>query len=92
MEILEVSMRITIQTFGAFRQFGRKIIIELGEGAMVSDIRAPLAQALAGKEASFDIAGLIESSRFATEVIILDEDAILTEGELITILPPVSGG
>lgn len=85
-------MKIVIQTFGAFRQFGRTINIELGEGAMVSDIRLPLSQVLTGKEVGFDVAGLIESSRFATETIILEEDAILTVGELITILPPVSGG
>lgn len=85
-------MQITIQTFGAFRQFGRDIKLELGDNACVADIRAPLANALADQKATFDIAGLIDSSRFATEIEILDEDAALSDGALITILPPVSGG
>lgn len=85
-------MQITIQTFGAFRQFGRNIGITLVDNACVADIREPLALALAEQEAKFDIAGLIDSSRFATDVEILDEDTLLTEAALITILPPVSGG
>lgn len=85
-------MNITIQTFGAFRQFGRNIIIELNDGACVSDIRQPLNLALKDNVAKFDIAGLIESSRFATEIEILSEDAIIAAGSVITILPPVSGG
>ncbi|MCJ8323442.1 MAG: MoaD/ThiS family protein [Rhizobiales bacterium] len=85
-------MNITIQTFGAFRQFGRNIDLELNAGACVSDIRQPLNAALNQYVAKFDIAGLIESSRFATDVEILSEDAILAAGSTITILPPVSGG
>lgn len=85
-------MHITIQTFGAFRQFGREIALELGNNACVADIRTPLAKALANQDAKFDVAGLIDSSRFATEVEILDEDDKLADGALITILPPVSGG
>lgn len=85
-------MQITIQTFGAFRQFGRKIVLELSDGATIADIRAPLVAALAENTASFDIAGLVESSRFANEVEILAEDFELSENALITILPPVSGG
>lgn len=85
-------MQITIQTFGAFRQFGRKIPLQLAENAKVGDLRAPLVSALAEFTASFDIAGLVESSRFATETEILEEDTILLADSLITILPPVSGG
>lgn len=85
-------MQITIQTFGAFRQFGRKIPLELANEASVADIRAVLTQAIGSQEASFDIAGLIESSKFATDSAILEEDAPLQAGVLITILPPVSGG
>lgn len=85
-------MQITIQTFGAFRQFGRRIPLDLNEAAIVADIRIPLIVALAEFAASFDIAGLVESSRFASETEVLEEDKKLTAGELITILPPVSGG
>lgn len=85
-------MQITLQTFGAFRQFGQNISLELSDDAKVADIRVPLVSALAEFSANFDIAGLIESSRFATETEILGEDAILQNGNLITILPPVSGG
>lgn len=85
-------MQITIQTFGAFRQFGREITLKLNDNAKVSDIRSPLAHALKNSDASFDIAGLIDSSRFATEVAILDEQALVEADALITILPPVSGG
>lgn len=85
-------MQITLQTFGAFRQFGQNIALELSEDAKVADIRPPLILALAEFSASFDIAGLVDSSRFATETEILEEDAMLQSGTLITILPPVSGG
>lgn len=85
-------MQITLQTFGAFRQFGQNIPLELSDDAKVADLRAPLTLALAEFSANFDIAGLVESSRFATETEILEENAILQNGTLITILPPVSGG
>lgn len=85
-------MHITLQTFGAFRQFGQNIPLELSDEAKVADLRKPLIAALTEFNASFDIAGLVESSRFATETEILEEDAILQNGCLITILPPVSGG
>ncbi|MBL1418973.1 MAG: MoaD/ThiS family protein [Alphaproteobacteria bacterium] len=85
-------MQITLQTFGAFRQFGQNIALELSADAKVADIRAPLIAALAEFSASFDIAGLVDSSRFATETEILAEDVVLKSGSLITILPPVSGG
>ncbi|NRA89507.1 MAG: MoaD/ThiS family protein [Rhizobiales bacterium] len=85
-------MQITIQTFGAFRRFGRKIEILLAEQAAVTDIRKPLYLAVAKQSAEFDIEALIDSSRFATEERILAEDEMLLDGQLITILPPVSGG
>ncbi|PCI87038.1 MAG: hypothetical protein COB24_07605 [Hyphomicrobiales bacterium] len=85
-------MHITLQTFGAFRQFGQNIRLELSDDAKVADLRSPLIAALAEFGANFDIAGLVGSSRFATETEILEEDAILHNGNLITILPPVSGG
>ncbi len=85
-------MQITVQTFGAFRQFGRQIILELADDAIVSDVRQPLVNALVDYKAKFDIDGLVESSRFATETSILDEQHRLTENMLLTILPPVSGG
>lgn len=85
-------MQLTIQTFGAFRQFGREFILELNETATVADIRAPLIDALAEFKAEFDIAGLVDSSRFATETTILDDDALLANISKIHILPPVSGG
>lgn len=85
-------MQITIQTFGAFRQFGREILLNVGDDALVADLRTPLVAALSNQQASFDIEGLIDSSRFATEVEILEENAALKAGSLITILPPVSGG
>ncbi len=85
-------MQITIQTFGVFRQFGRKILLDLEQNAKVSDIRKPLALALGDNNVGFDVVGLIESSRFATEDRILAENALLKSDVLITILPPVSGG
>lgn len=85
-------MQITLQTFGAFRQFGRNIELDLNDNAKVADLRIPLVTALAEFSAKFDIAGLVASSRFATETEILDEDVALFDGNLITILPPVSGG
>ena len=85
-------MQITLQTFGAFRQFGQDLKLELADNAIVADIRRPLVQALAEFSANFDIPGLVESSRFATETEILEEDAHLSDASIITILPPVSGG
>ena len=81
-------MKITLQLFGAFKEFGENLELILADNAMVSDIRMALNQKLS--EHNKD--SLITSFRFATETEILSEDTALKDGATITIIPPVAGG
>ncbi len=85
-------MEITLQLFGAFRAFGEQLTLSLPEGAIISDIRKTLIKKLNELDSSFDKLSLIDSSRFATETEILNEDTTLENGSIITIIPPVAGG
>lgn len=84
-------MNITIQCFGAFRPFGENIAISVADGATVADMRAELLGKLIQIDPAFR-AGMLDSSRFATETAVLSEATILNDGAMLAIIPPVSGG
>ena len=79
-------MNITIEFFGAFREYGDNLTISLPNNATIQDIR-PLIKGKINAPAN-----LLEASRFATATAILPEDYALTNGDIITIIPPVAGG
>ena len=85
-------MQITIQCFGVFRPFGEQINLAVTEGTTISDMRKALLDKLRQVDPTFNMPGLVESSRFATETEILPESTSLKDGMNIAIIPPVSGG
>jgi len=85
-------MEIRLQLFGAFRPLGEELKLTLDKGAIVSDIRAALIEVLGKVDNKLLKQGVVESSRFATETEILSESALLKDGEVIAIIPPVAGG
>ncbi len=85
-------MEITLQLFGAFRPLGESIKLTLPEGAVVSDIRNVLPDAVNRLDHSVNKSELVNSSRFATETAILPESASLHDGMMVAIIPPVAGG
>ena len=85
-------MNVTLQLFGAFRNYGQSVELELPEQLKIKDLREALAEALSDKEDNKEaLKKMIDSSRFATDKAILEEDAVVEHG-LLSILPPVSGG
>ena len=85
-------MEITIQCFGAFRPFGKQIILQVEDGNTISHMRNILLDKLQQTDNSLNTHALLASSRFATETEILHESAPLHDGMNIAIIPPVSGG
>ncbi len=85
-------MEISLQLFGPFRVFGEKILLQLVENPIVSDVREALAKKLFEMDCTLYKKGLLDASRFATETEILHDTSPLKEGEIIAIIPPVSGG
>jgi molybdopterin converting factor small subunit len=79
--------KIDVRLFGAFRPLGSNIILNLDGAAKVSDVRAAFAQHIPE-----DLHDLLAVSRFADERAVLAEDAPLSPGACLAILPPVSGG
>ncbi len=79
-------MEISLQLFGAYRSFGSRLTLMVPENGTVADLRTALKSAISVK------AGLVDSSRFATDDEILTEDAVLQDGSLLAVIPPVSGG
>lgn len=82
-------MQITIRMFGAFRALGSEQKLDLPPGSCLRDARSDFASTL---PADSDLAGLLEQSRFADEKSVLPESAILSDGQELAVLPPVSGG
>lgn len=85
-------MKITLQLFGAFREFGESLTLSVPQNALVADARKALANKLKKIDANPSKIGLISISRFATETRILSEKDMLQDGAVITIIAPVSGG
>ncbi len=85
-------MEITLQLFGAFRPLGKRLSLSLPDGAVVSDIRKALLVKIHDIDNNFNKTELIDSSRFANDDEILDEESLINELDNLAILPPVSGG
>lgn len=85
-------MNITIECFGAFRNFGDEIPVTLSGDLTVADLPDALFDALKKLDDSFDNKDLIARSRFASDTEILSETAPLTQNMRLAIIPPVSGG
>lgn len=81
-------MRIKIQMFGAFRVLGEQIEVELAEDAVVSDLRL----AMAKQAETANLLDLLSASKFANATSILNDTSVCLNGEVLAILPPVSGG
>jgi len=79
-------MKITLQLFGAFTEYGGSLELSVNDNATVADIR----DAVLTKIDASPI--LVKSSLFATDIELLQDDAKLQNGDIISIIPPVSGG
>lgn len=85
-------MKVKLQLFGAFRKYGNEVGITMPLGSTIADLRPKLLSVMSDKDIGVDIKGLIDSSRFANDESILDEDSPIDENDNLAILPPVSGG
>jgi len=85
-------MEITIECFGAFRNFGDEVSVTLHGDITVSDLRGHFYDALQKIDTNFDNKNLLERSRFATDTEVLADNAPLTKSMRLAIIPPVSGG
>jgi molybdopterin converting factor small subunit len=81
-------MLIKVKMFGAFRALGDAVELELSDPATVAAVRDALAVELPGDE----LRELLSLSKFADEKEVLREAAICDPGQILAILPPVSGG
>ncbi|HET9233266.1 MAG TPA: molybdenum cofactor biosynthesis protein MoaE, partial [Candidatus Eisenbacteria bacterium] len=81
-------MRVDVVFFAALRESAgtSRTQVELPDGARGSDLRALLIQLRPS------LADLIRASRLAQGVDFIDEERLLTDGEEIVLIPPVSGG
>lgn len=80
-------MRIVVLFFGAARELTalREVPIELPKQSNVNDLRALLAERFTGINSALNYAVAIN------EVHAADRD-VLREGDVVAVLPPVSGG
>jgi len=81
-------MKITIRMFGAFRALGTELVLVLPSNANVQALREALRPHLEG----MDLDELLGVSKFANEREVLADHAPCTDGQILAILPPVSGG
>lgn len=91
-------MRVSIQLFGAFRQFQARDVLELD----LSDIDGVSAPTVADVRRAFDAhalahwpgyhSGLLRSSALATEDALLRANSPIPVDGRLAVIPPVSGG
>jgi len=81
-------MRVTVKLFGAFRVLGEILELDVPSNANISQIRAAMMEPAATAE----LLPTLEVSRFANEREVLAETAPCEPGDVLAILPPVSGG
>ena len=87
-------MNITIQLFGATRDYANSDSIKLTvpNNATIADVRAHMADKLSKEYPRFNHDGLFDHSVFADETQVLTENAVIEDNATLTILPPVCGG
>lgn len=78
---------LSIQLFGAFREYGDNVSVTLQTGAGIEDVKKALADKL-GENAST----LIDDSALADEQHVLTGNAVFDKDARLAILPPVCGG
>lgn len=88
------SINLFIQLFGAFRPYGNgeTMVLEVPQGASVSEVKSHLKAALRKACPDFDKAALVDESALADDTQILAEDMTLNANTTLAILPPVCGG
>jgi molybdopterin converting factor small subunit len=85
-------MKIQIQFFGKFRDYGQEMIFEC-DSPVVSDIKDKLFDKLKLHEADTDaLKKLIASSRLSSNDAVLNDNDTHSGEKPMCILPPVSGG
>lgn len=81
------NITVGIRFFGAFRTFGREVVLSLPLGSNLVDVKQELVTKL-GKDQEL----LVNDSVLADSVHILPEAYVLEENCCLSILPPVCGG
>lgn len=82
----------TIRLFGAFRRFGTTVDVPAPDGATAGELKRKLAATLRGERNDPNAEGLVSVSVLATDREVLDDNAVLSAGLNLSVLPPVSGG
>lgn len=82
---------VTLSLFGPFRQYldDTNIKIEIPSDSRISDLRRIISKQFIGNQ-KFN--SLLESSVFADESRILDDDLIIGNAKTLSLIPPVCGG
>jgi molybdopterin converting factor small subunit len=93
----QMTIRVTIELFGAFRQFTTQDALELSlePGTDLSKLKKALEgalQSLSPQASQESIQSLLEASAFADEKAILSENLSLERDTTLAVLPPVCGG
>ena len=81
------TMVLPIKCFGAFREFGASLNIEVPAGSSADQIKQALIQTLGEQYKE-----LVEDSVLASDTAILPGAHVLNEPAGLCILPPVCGG
>lgn len=86
-------MKLTVQLFGRFRDFGTapELVLELPGVATVADFRNAF-EAWARTHWPEDAPALLRASAIATDSTLLRADSPLPADGRLALLPPVSGG
>jgi sulfur-carrier protein len=86
-------MTLTLNLFGAFREFERsgRIELELPDTATVADLRQAFDAHARAHWSGYQPA-LLKVSAFASESTVLRDNETLPAGGELAVLPPVSGG
>lgn len=85
---------IDLKVFGALRRYvpGGTVKLEVEPGMTVDALREKLRRDLGGNEAGFSDGGLLDSTAFANNERVLDNDEVIDGIAHISALPPVCGG
>jgi len=85
-------MRINL--FGTFRKYGNGEFVKItADGnASISDIRNIFIKKMIELEPNFNEQAIVNSSAFAINDEIVNDDYLVKEDDILAILPPVCGG
>lgn len=87
-------IEVKVRLFGAFRKYGdgREIAVGLPERSGLNELKSALAGKLRAEHAGFSGEGLLASSAFADESVLLPPDMKFERSCSVAVLPPVCGG